>query len=202
MSYSITDFNGGDLSQYFSDTWVQYSTKSGALRTGKIVGFPSGSRVLVSTDTRTIIVPLSSIRWTGLSGTRCIVWNRYLAFVSPAGTRFHKKPPTSINTVALIYRDGSGVPLLYSADSSEGSVPITMIEAYLDTECEYTTDTNDIITLIHNNETAFAITKRYGILYDRRDDRLLLIKDGIIIRRAPFARESIASLIREALAND
>jgi len=178
MTYNIEDFDEGDRIQYFNDTYVQYSTKKG-LKTGRIESFHSAGKVIVSDSVTRAVVNLRDIKWKGLVQSRCVIWCNYLAFVGPAGARSHKKPPTTRNTIALVYQ-GRRTPTLLGRGMRDGNINSDLLMAYLDDSTPYPEDMRSVRLLLDKGGSAIPLSPRAGISYDSREEKWHLIKDGVI----------------------
>ena len=162
MSISIRDFRRGDLSQYFAGTWVRFTTRQGNIRVGRIDDFTPNNRAIMRIGTATSAIPLENILWSGLHGTRCVAQGGMLMFISPAGARHHKKPPSHNNICAIGYQvDGGEYPHMYRAGSrylsDEG-----LLSQYLH-PAPYPEDTAEAYTLMERNRGVVALSADMGL---------------------------------------
>ena len=185
MTYAITDFDRGDMNQYFGDTWVDYLTRKGNKRVGRITSFTAQDVVLADRRGNMHTVPLSAILWNGLAPARCIAYNSQLVFVSASGARVYKKPPTDRNTMALIFHDVDSAPVLQGAGgqrSMRNGISADLIVAYLEDQEDYPTTVQEALTLLQHGARAIPLSAREGVLYCPIRERLLHAKDGALVQ--------------------
>ena len=192
MTYSLDDFGNGDLNQYFSDAWVQY-TANGGVKAGYIAGF-SGDKAILRSQTDEDVVSLSQISWSGLTKPRCVAYDGQIWFVGPSGYRSYKKPPTGSNTMALTYRSDE-VPYLVGPGTGNGSVSSNLLQRYLVGDSAYHLDRDGVNALMEHNATSIALTPTTG-MFRNGSGRWVFVDNCVIKERTSRYNESLEIAVR------
>ncbi len=179
MSYSLDDFEGCDLGQYFSDTWVKYKLGTNT-KAGYIAGF-SGDRAVIKSDIDSDVVNVSDIIWSGLNKPQCIAYNDRLWFIGPSGTRSYKKPPTPRNTMALVYRENER-PFLTGPGTGNGEVSSHVLQHYLMGGTSYPLDEGSVAILLDHGARAIALSEQSGMFYTSKG-QWVFVHNCIIVER-------------------
>lgn len=205
MGYKIEDFPNSDWNQYFEGTYVKALTKKGVPRVGRITGFSSGHRsphVIMRDDTGTFVVPMSSVRWSGILSTRCVAVNNSLCFIAHSGVRYHKKPPTSRNLLMLSYYSVTEPPQLKGDGMVHGGIGQQAVAAYLNDTGDYPDNYQDVEVLINHDQCAIPLSSRRGLLYSMCYGKIMHIKDGLVVEAGEYPIRDIIIRALEEARND
>lgn len=197
MTTSLQDFEGGDLGQYFGDTYVKVRHK-GLRKAGIIRGFVGTNVVVNDPNTGDMVLPIADVDWEGLYPPRCVAYNHCLYFIGPSGNRTYKKPPTTRNMVGMCYSN-RGTPYLCGRGTGRDLNP-ELIHLYLNDTISHPSTSQELEALLEYGNRAIALTPSLGMMYNR-DGTWSFIKNCIVLDRCDGDWPEVIARAME-LAND